>query len=45
GIPHLHRRGRGDHLVTLRVVTPDKLTKKQHQLFQELANELKPSQK
>ncbi len=45
GIPHLHRRGRGDLLVTLRVVTPDKLTKKQHQLFQELANELKPSRK
>ncbi len=45
GIPHLRRRGRGDLLVTLRVVTPDKLTKKQHQLFQELANELKPSQK
>jgi len=45
GIPHLHRRGRGDLLVTLRVVTPDKLTKKQRQLFQELANELKSSQK
>lgn len=45
GIPHLHRRGRGDLLVTLRIVTPDKLTKKQHQLFQELASELKPSQK
>jgi len=40
GIPHLHRRGRGDHLVTLRVVTPDKLTKKQQQLFEELANSL-----
>ena len=45
GIPHLHRRGRGDLLVTLRVVTPDKLTKKQRQLFQELANELKSSRK
>jgi len=45
GIPHLHhlhRRGRGDQLVTLCVVTPDKLTKKQRQLFQELANSLKP---
>jgi len=40
GIPHLQRRGRGDQLVTLRVVTPDKLTKKQHQLFEELANSL-----
>jgi len=43
GIPHLHRSGRGDQLVTLRVVTPDKLTKKQHQLFQELANSLSPA--
>jgi len=40
GIPHLHRNGRGDQLVTLRVVTPDKLTEKQRQLFQELANSL-----
>ena len=37
GIPHLHRNGRGDQLVTLVVVTPEKLTDKQHQLFQELA--------
>ena len=43
GIPHLHRRGRGDQLVTLRIVTPDKLTKKQHQLFEELANSLDPA--
>ncbi|MBA7481789.1 Chaperone protein DnaJ [subsurface metagenome] len=43
GIPHLHRSGRGDQLVTLRVVTPDKLTKKQRQLFQELANSLNPT--
>jgi len=43
GIPHLHRRGRGDHLVTLRVVTPDKLTRKQQQLFEELANSLDPA--
>jgi len=43
GIPHLHRRGRGDQLVTLRVVTPDKLTRKQHQLFEELANSLDPT--
>ncbi|GAI77934.1 unnamed protein product, partial [marine sediment metagenome] len=44
GIPHLHRSGRGDQLVTLRVVTPDKLTKKQRQLFQELANSLSPAE-
>ncbi len=43
GIPHLHRRGRGDLLVTLRVVTPDKLTKEQRRLFQELANSLNPA--
>ncbi|MFC1952077.1 molecular chaperone DnaJ [Chloroflexota bacterium] len=42
GIPHLHRSGRGDQLVTLRIVTPDKLTKKQRQLFQELADNLSP---
>jgi len=40
GIPHLHRRGRGDQLVTLSVVTPEKLTKKQRQLFEELSNSL-----
>lgn len=40
GVPHLHRRGRGDQLVTLRIVTPDSLTKKQRQLFQELAETL-----
>ncbi len=43
GIPHLHRSGRGDQLVTLRIVTPDKLTKEQRQLFQELANSLSPA--
>jgi molecular chaperone DnaJ len=45
GIPHLHRRGRGDQYVTLRVVTPDSLTKKQRQLFEELAETLSPTQK
>ena len=44
GILHLHRSGRGHQLVTLRVVTPDKLTKKQRQLFQELANSLNPAE-
>ncbi|MFC1897772.1 molecular chaperone DnaJ [Chloroflexota bacterium] len=43
GVPHLHGRGRGDQLVTLRVITPDKLTAKQHQLFQELASSLNPA--
>jgi len=43
GIPHLHRRGRGDQLVTLLVVTPDSLTAKQRQLFHELADTLGPA--
>ena len=43
GIPHLHRSGRGDQLVTLFVVTPEKLTEKQRQLFEELANSLDPA--
>ena len=43
GIPHLHRSGRGDQLVTLFVVTPDSLTKKQRQLFEELASSLGPA--
>jgi len=45
GIPHLHRNGRGDQLVRLLVVTPDSLTKKQHQLFQELASSLSQAKK
>ncbi len=40
GIPHLRGRGQGDQLVTLRVVTPESLTKKQRQLFEELAKDL-----
>ncbi|MDI6815008.1 MAG: molecular chaperone DnaJ [Dehalococcoidales bacterium] len=42
GIPHLNRSGRGDQLVTLFVVTPEKLTEKQRQLLEELANCLDP---
>jgi len=42
GIPHLHRNGRGDQLVTLFVATPDSLTKHQRELFEELANSLEP---
>jgi len=40
GIPHLYRSGRGDQIVRLLIVTPDKLTERQRQLFQELANSL-----
>ncbi len=45
GIFHLHRSGCGDQLVTLLVVTPDSLTEKQRQLFQELANSLSPAKR
>ena len=40
GVPHLYGRGQGDQLVRLRVITPESLTKKQRQLFEELAREL-----
>lgn len=43
GIPHLHRGGCGDQVVTLFVVTPDSLTKKQRQLLEELADSLGPA--
>ncbi len=43
GVPHLHRGGRGDQLVTLFVATPESLTKKQRQLFEELANSFSPA--
>lgn len=38
GFPHLNRRGCGAQLVTLHVVTPESLTRKQRKLFQELAD-------
>lgn len=37
GIPHLRSFGKGDELVVLRVETPEKLTKEQKKLFEELA--------
>lgn len=42
GIPQLHKNRRGDLLITILVVTPENLTEKQRQLFQELANSLEP---
>jgi molecular chaperone DnaJ len=42
GIPHLHKRGNGDQLVKLLIVTPNSLTKHQRQLFQELNDTLTP---
>ncbi|MCK4368674.1 MAG: molecular chaperone DnaJ [Dehalococcoidales bacterium] len=43
GIAHLHVGGHGDQLVTLFVVTPDKLTEKQRQLLRELGESLSPA--
>ena len=40
GIPHLHRGGRGDELITLFVVTPEKLDEKQRELLGELGKSL-----
>lgn len=37
GVSHLRSRGRGDHLVTVIVKTPDRLTKNQKKLLEELA--------
>lgn len=43
GIPHLNGHGQGNQLVKLKVVTPETLTKKQRQLFEELAKDLGPA--
>ncbi len=40
GIPHLRSFGKGDQLVVLRVETPEKLTREQKKLFEELAKSL-----
>lgn len=39
GIPYVNSSARGDHFVTVRVVTPTKLTKKEKELFKKLAAE------
>lgn len=39
GIPHLQKRGRGDHLVTVVVAIPTKLSSKQKKIFKQLADE------
>lgn len=39
GAPHLESSRRGDHLVTVRVVTPTKLTRKEKELLQKMAEE------
>ncbi len=42
GVPHLRRNGRGNELVVVRVAIPDKLTREQKRLFQELGETLAP---
>ncbi len=37
GVPHLNGRGRGDLYVTVRVTTPQKLTREQRRLLEQLA--------
>lgn len=37
GLPDLRRRGRGDHILTVQVVTPEELTAEQRELLEELA--------
>lgn len=39
GVPHLNSKLRGDHLVTVRVVTPTKLSKQEKEILQSLAKE------
>ncbi|MEE8391012.1 MAG: molecular chaperone DnaJ [Anaerolineae bacterium] len=42
GVPHLRKNGRGDELVLVRVAVPDKLSREQKRLFQELGDTLDP---
>jgi len=42
GIPHLRGGGRGDENVVLRVLTPESLTKRQRELFEQLAETMAP---
>jgi molecular chaperone DnaJ len=39
GVPHINSGGRGDLLITVRVVTPNKLSKKERELLKSLAKE------
>jgi molecular chaperone DnaJ len=42
GVPHFRRAGKGDELVRLTVTTPEKLTKEQKKLLEELAATFEP---
>lgn len=44
GITHLERRGRGDQLVVIHVVTPTSLDERQKRLFEELSKTLGPAE-
>jgi molecular chaperone DnaJ len=39
GVPHIKRESRGPHIVTIDVVTPTKLSKKQKELLEEFQAE------
>jgi len=39
GVPHLGTKKRGDHLITVHVVTPTKLSKKEKELLKKMAEE------
>ena len=39
GVPHLEGRGRGDHIAIIRVLTPQKLTKKEKDILKQLEDE------
>ena len=39
GVPKIKGIGKGDHFVTIRIKIPQKLTKREHELYHELANE------
>ena len=45
GVPYLRRNGSGDQLVELKLLTPEKLTKQQKKLFEELADSFKAEEK
>jgi len=42
GVPHLRKNGRGDELILVRVAVPQKLSREQKRLFQELGKTLDP---
>ena len=44
GMPDVNRRGEGDLLITLKAITPKKLTKEQKKLLEQLAATLPPQQ-